>query len=250
MSLPEVVSRDEWLVARRHLLAEEKEMTRARDQLNVKRRELPMVTIDKEYVFEGPSGKTTLLDLFDGRSQLMVQHFMFDPAWDAGCPACTCSLDEMSEALITHLHSRDTTFVAISRAPIDKIGRYREQRGWTFPWYSSNGSDFNYDFNVTIDPAVAPVVYNYRDIDELKENGYGWLADGSSEQSGMSVFLRDDDTVFHAYSTFGRGMEALGGPYAFLDLTPLGRQEEWELPLDRGSKRRPNMPLFDGGVAG
>jgi predicted dithiol-disulfide oxidoreductase (DUF899 family) len=244
MSLPPVVSRDEWLAARRALLAEEKAMTRARDALSTRRRELPMVRVEKDYVFEGTNGNVHLEDLFEGRSQLIVQHFMFDPAWDEGCPSCTAAADEMSDGLRRHLSSRDTTFVVVSRAPLEKIGRYRDSKGWTFPWYSSFGSDFNYDFNVTIDASVAPVMWNYRTIEELAEVGMGWLGEGSSEQPGYSVFLRDGDATFHTYSVYARGTEMLGGSYYFLDLTALGRQEEWEEPKGRAAKARASVPDF------
>jgi predicted dithiol-disulfide oxidoreductase (DUF899 family) len=143
MSLPQVVSRDEWLVARKELLAKEKESTRQRDGLNAERRRLPMVQIDKDYVFEGPDGKASLLDLFEGRRQLIVRHLMFDPSWDEGCSSCTAGADEISDGLIGHLHTRDTSFVVVSRAPLRKIEAYKAKRGWTFPWYSSYGSDFN-----------------------------------------------------------------------------------------------------------
>jgi predicted dithiol-disulfide oxidoreductase (DUF899 family) len=244
MSLPRVTTREEWLEARTRLLAEEKAMTRARDALNSRRRELPMVRIEKEYVFEGPSGKATLAELFDGLRQLIVQHFMFDPDWDEGCPSCTASADEISPGLIRHLRSRDTNFVLVSRAPSEKIRRYRESMGWTLPWYSSHGGDFNYDFNVTIDPSVVPVMWNYRTLDELQEVGMGWLGEGSSEQPGFSMFLRDGEEIFHTYSTYARGCEALGGSYSFLDLTALGRQEEWEEPKGRVAEARPNVPDF------
>src|SRR3954468_1560676 len=151
MSLPRVASRDEWLNARTELLADEKAMTRARDELNTKRRELPMVKVDKEYVFEGRDAKATLLDLFEGRQQLVVVHFMFDPSWEDGCPSCTAGADEVSPGLMDHLHARDTTLAYVARAPIAKIEKYKKKRGWTFPWYSSYGSDFNYDFHVTLD---------------------------------------------------------------------------------------------------
>jgi predicted dithiol-disulfide oxidoreductase (DUF899 family) len=161
MSLPEIVDHEEWRAARIELLAEEKAMTRARDALSAKRRMLPMVRIDKDYRFEGPDGPATLVDLFEGRSQLIVQHFMFDPGWDEGCPSCTAAADEMSDGLQEHLNARDTSFAVVSRAPLEKIEKYKATRGWTFPWYSSFGSDFNYDFNVTIDPSVKPAEYNY-----------------------------------------------------------------------------------------
>jgi predicted dithiol-disulfide oxidoreductase (DUF899 family) len=244
MSLPEVVSEEEWLEARKALLVEEKAFTKARDQLVTKRRELPMVRVTKDYTFEGPEGLVQLADLFEGRRQLIVQHFMFDPSWDDGCPSCTAAADEMSDGLQTHLHARDTTFAVVSRAPIEKIERYKAKRGWTFRWVSSFGSDFNYDYHVTLDPAVAPVMYNYRDLDEWKERGLGWLGDGSSEQPGYSVFLRVDDDIFHTYSVFARGTEQLGGSYYWLDSTALGRQEEWEEPKGRAESARSNVPDF------
>ena len=233
MSLPRVSTQDEWLVARKELLAEEKAMTRARDALCTKRRLLPMVRIEKDYLFEGPEGKVSLDDLFDGCRQLIVQHFMFDPEWDEGCPSCTAACDEISPGLITHLRSRDTNFVVVSRAPLDKISRYKSSKGWTFPWYSSFGTDFNYDFHVTLDRSVTPVMWNYRTLEELEDLDMGWMGEGSSEQPGFSMFLREGDAIFHTYSVFARGAEMLGGSYAFLDMTALGRQEEWEEPTDR-----------------
>jgi predicted dithiol-disulfide oxidoreductase (DUF899 family) len=244
MSLPKVVSREEWLAARTELLAEEKAMTRARDALNVKRRELPMVKIEKDYVFERPDGDASLLDLFEGRRQLIVQHFMFDPSWEDGCPSCTAGADEISAGLLDHLHTRDTTLAAVSRAPIDKIERYKAKKGWFFPWYSSFGTDFNYDFNVTIDSSKAPVMWNFRTLPELEEHGMGWMAEGSSEQPGHSMFLRVGDDVFHTYSMYARGAEQLGGSYYFLDLTALGRQEEWEEPKGRADDARAAQPDF------
>ncbi|HVA02950.1 MAG TPA: DUF899 domain-containing protein [Acidimicrobiales bacterium] len=244
MSLPRVVSRDEWLTERKALLAEEKAMTRARDALSTRRRELPMVKIDKDYVFDTPSGPAHFEDMFDGRRQLIVQHFMFDPGWEEGCSSCTAAADELSSGLLAHLHARDTNFVVVSRAPLDKIERYKDSRGWTFPWYSSFGSDFNYDFNVTIDASVVPVMWNYRTIDELGQLDMGWLGEGSSEQPGYSMFLRDGDSLFHTYSVYARGTEMLGGAYYFLDLTALGRQEEWEEPKGRAADVRASLPDF------
>jgi predicted dithiol-disulfide oxidoreductase (DUF899 family) len=244
MSLPKVASYDEWLTARRELLAEEKALTRARDALSTKRRELPMVKVEKAYRFTGPDGTAGLLDLFGGYRQLIIQHFMFDPGWDEGCSSCTAASDEMSTGLIAHLHARDTEYVVVSRAPLEKIEPYRAQRGWTFPWFSSYGSDFNYDYNVTIDPAVAPVMLNFRTLPELEQVGMGWLAEGSSEQPGYSMFLRDGDSVFHTYSVYARGTEMLGGSYYFLDLTALGRQEAWEEPKGRADNARENIPDF------
>ena len=151
MSLPQVVSRTEWTEAGRRLLDQEKKLTRQRDALNADRRRLPMVLIDKDYVFEGPDGPVSLADLFGGRGQLIVQHVMFGPDWDAACPGCTADVDEMADGLFTHLRSRDTEFALVSRAPLAKLRAYADSRGWTVPWYSSLGSDFNYDFQVTLD---------------------------------------------------------------------------------------------------
>jgi predicted dithiol-disulfide oxidoreductase (DUF899 family) len=243
--LPKVVSHEQWNEARKKLLVEEKKLTRTRDKLNVKRRKLPMVKVEKDYKFDSTEGKVGLADMFEGRSQLLVQHFMFDPSWDDGCPSCTAGADEVSDGMRTHLAMRDTTFAAISRAPIDKIERYKAKKGWTFPWYSSLGSDFNYDFHVTIDPSVAPVEYNFRDADELKAAGAQWMLEpGSSEQPGHSVFLRVGDDVFHTYSSYARGAEWFGGSYAALDLTPLGRQEDWEEPKGRAEAVREARPDF------
>jgi predicted dithiol-disulfide oxidoreductase (DUF899 family) len=244
MSLPRVASQDEWLAARKALLAEEKEMTRARDALSTKRRELPMVKVDKPYVFHGHDGDVDFVHLFDGKRQLIVQHFMFDPEWDEGCPSCTAAADELCQGLIDHLRARETNFVAVSRAPIEKIERYKKAKGWTFPWVSSLDGDFNYDFNVTIDGSIAPIMWNYRTLPELVEVGMGWLGDGSSEQPGYSTFLREGDEIFHTYSVFARGTEMLGGAYYFLDMTALGRQEEWEEPKGRAVNPRSATPNF------
>ncbi len=247
MSLPEVVSRSEWMAARKALLAKEKAATRANDTLNTARRELPMVEVTKEYSFTGPAGEeagpASLADLFAGRRQLIIQHFMFDPDWDAGCSSCTAAADEISAGLLRHLDARDTRFAAVARAPIEKIDGYRRARGWDFPWYSSYGSDFNYDFHVTLDPAVTPVEFNYRDADELAAAGMS-LGDWPAEQPGYSCFLTDGGRIFHTYSVFARGTEMLGGSYGFLDMTALGRQEEWEEPKGRSATPRSATPDF------
>ena len=244
MSLPAITSREQWLSARKELLAQEKELTRKKDELNTRRRLLPMVRAEKDYTFEGPGGPASLRDLFGPHRQLIVQHVMFGPDWQEPCPACAASLDELSAPLLAHLRNRDTTFAAICRAPIAKVEEYRAKRGWDFPWYSSCGSDFNYDYHVTLDASVAPIMFNYRNPDELKEAGFGWVLEEPSEQPGMSCFLRDGDEVFHTYSTFGRGCEQAGGAYALLDMTALGRQEEWEEPKGRVAAARPAMPDF------
>jgi predicted dithiol-disulfide oxidoreductase (DUF899 family) len=243
VSLPKIVSSEEWREARIDLLRDEKAMTKARDALSTKRRELPMVRVEKDYEFQGLDGPASLLDLFDGRRQLMVSHFMFDPEWDEGCPSCSAGADEMSDGLREHLQTRDTTLVYVSRAPIEKLDAYRRQKGWTFPWFSSLGSDFNYDFHVTLDPAVAPVEYNYRTQAELEAENPAWKG-WSGEQPGLSCFLRIDGDVFHTYSQFARGAEWTGGSYAFLDLTALGRQEEWEEPKGRTDSARAAVPDF------
>ena len=236
MSLPPVVSQEEWLTARKDFLTKEKAFTRQRDALSAERRMLPMVKIDKEYVFDGPDGKASLLDLFDGRRQLIVGHFMFDPSWDDGCPSCSAGADEMSSGHLEHLRARDTTLVYVSRAPLAKIESYKSRKGWTFPWYSSYGSDFNYDFHVTLDETVTPAEYNFRRLTEHDDEPF--------EAPGRSHFLRDGDDVFHTYSVYARGLETMGGSYYLLDETALGRQEEWEEPKDRTADARSAFPDF------
>jgi predicted dithiol-disulfide oxidoreductase (DUF899 family) len=245
MSLPEIVSREEWLAARKSLLVLEKEETRRRDAVNAERRRLPMVRVDEDYVFTGPQGDVSLADLFGVHAQLVVQHVMYDPEWEDACPGCTGSLDELNQPFLEHMAHRNTAFVAVSRAPYPKLAAYQEKRGWDFlPWYSSAGSSFNYDYNVSSDPAVAPVVINYRNADELRAAGMAEFADEPSEVSGFSCFLRTQDGIFHTYSTYARGTDHLGGAYGFLDLTALGRQEEWEEPKGRSAAVFANAPFF------
>ncbi|HWG24115.1 DUF899 domain-containing protein [Actinospica sp.] len=220
MSLPEIVSREEWLEARIALLAEEKTLTRQRDALSAKRRQLPMVRVEKEYVLEGPDGKVTLAELFGGHRQLVVQHIMFGPDWDAGCPRCTASTSEFSPTLLGRINEADTAFAMVCRAPIEKVRAYSEGRGWALPWYSSYGSAFNYDFRVTIDSSVPQLEYNYR-----PEPGILGDAGGSTELPGASCFLREGDEIFHTYSAYARGLDHTEMRYAFLDLTVLGRQD-------------------------
>jgi predicted dithiol-disulfide oxidoreductase (DUF899 family) len=242
MDLPEIVSREEWLTARVDLLAREKELTRARDELNAARRRLPMVRVDEPYAFTGPDGPVTLLEMFEGRRQLIVHHFMWnydvdddgvETPKDVGCPSCSATADNIPD--LTHLHVRDTTLAAVSRAPQELIGPFRARMGWSFPWYSSAGTAFNHDFHATIDERVAPVLLNYRTEEQLAEVGVEWGPARRGDYPGISVFLRDGDQVFHTYSTFARGLEQPGGTHAYLDLTALGRQEAWEQPPGRAS---------------
>ena len=217
---PRVVLLADWLGARKELLIKEKEFNRQRDALSAARRSLPMHKVEKEYIFEGPAGPQTLRDLFDGRSQLIVYHFMYDPRWDEGCKSCSFLADTFNGASL-HLPARDTSFVAISRAPLAKLEAFKKRMGWNFKWLSSAENDFNYDFHVTLDDARESTEYNYRDASAQLEG-----EEGSMELPGLSVFLRDGDTVYHTYSTYARGLDILIGTYNYLDLTPLGRNEE------------------------
>ncbi len=213
-----VASEAEWLVARTELLKKEKELTRLRDDVSRQRRELPWVRVEKEYTFDTPNGKKTLAELFDGRSQLVVYHFMFSPDWQEGCPSCSFAMDH-TDGTLPHLAQRDVTFVAISRAPLPKIEAFKKRMGWRFSWVSSFGSDFNYDYQASFEPeekAKGPVYYNYA-MTEFP----------SEEAPGTSVFYRDKDgAVFHTYSTYGRGGESMMGTYSYLDLVPKGRDED------------------------
>jgi predicted dithiol-disulfide oxidoreductase (DUF899 family) len=211
-----VVSREDWLAARRQLLGKEKEFTRRRDRLSAERRELPWVKVEKEYVFDTPDGKETLADLFDGRSQLMVYHFMFGPGWEQGCPSCSFVSDHIDGAN-WHLPHRDVTLLAVSRAPLPDIEAFKQRMGWRFKWVSSYGSDFNYDFHVSFtkeELAKGKVAYNYD------------LVEGYDELPGISVFYKDPSgAVFHTYSAYARGLDMLVGAYNYLDLAPRGRDE-------------------------
>jgi predicted dithiol-disulfide oxidoreductase (DUF899 family) len=232
LSEHEIVSREEWLVARKDLLGNEKQLTRLRDKLAVERRALPWVKIDKEYVFDGPEGKVTLADLFAGRSQLVVYHFMFGPDWQEGCPSCSFVSDHMDGAL-PHLAARDVTVTMVSRAPLAKIEAFKKRMGWLFKWVSSHGSDFNTDFHVSFskdEMAQDKVNYNYT-MQEFP----------SAEAPGLSVFYKDAvGAIYHTYSTYGRGVDPLVGTYTILDLVPKGRDEghlgfsmEWVRHHDR-----------------
>jgi predicted dithiol-disulfide oxidoreductase (DUF899 family) len=241
LELPEVATRAEWLAARLKLLAKEKELTHARDALNAERRRLPMVKMEKDYLFEGPNGKVGLRDLFEDRLQLIIYHFMW--LWDAGkprdegCPSCSAWADEIARGHLVQLHARSTTFALVSRGPFAKLDAFKKRMGWTLPWYSSFGSDFNYDFGVTIDESVAPLEYNYRTKAEHERAGTAYYFEGQQpfDLPGMSCFIRDGEEVFHTYSNYGRGGETVGGSYYFLDLTALGRQEDWEEPKGRST---------------
>lgn len=183
-----------------------------------------MVRLEKEYLFDSADGKQNLRDLFEGRSQLIVYHFMFDPAWDKGCPGCTGFVDALGD--LSMLRDRNITFTLISRAPLSKLEAYKKARGWNRRWVSSFGSDFNYDFHVTLDEKITPVEYNYRSKDEMIAHGTPNPIEG--EAHGLSVFFRRDEEVFHTYSAFARGVERLTDAYSLADLTPYGRQEDWE----------------------
>jgi predicted dithiol-disulfide oxidoreductase (DUF899 family) len=216
-------TRDEWLEARLELLEAEKELTRLNDDLARRRRELPWVRVDKDYLFDTENGEASLADLFRGRYQLLVYHFMYDPDWDEGCPSCSALADGFDETQV-HLQNHDVAFTAVSRAPLEKLLAYRDRMGWNFPWVSSGRSDFNYDFHVTIDPVVAPVEYNYRNQAELEQANVAWR-DWSGEQPGMSAFALEDDVVYHTYSAYSRGLDALWTIWQWLDRTPFGRNE-------------------------
>ncbi|HTQ73832.1 MAG TPA: thioredoxin family protein [Burkholderiales bacterium] len=212
-----VVSSEKWLAARKKLLAKEKQLTRLADKLSKERRALPWESVTKNYVFEGPNGRETLAQLFDGRSQLVVYHFMFGPDWPAGCPHCSRWADNFN-GIVVHLNQRDVTMVAVSRAPYPKLAAYRQRMGWSFKWLSSFGSDFNFDFNVSFTPeemAKKKAFYNYK-----MQNP------DAPEREGVSVFARDArGDVYRTYSTFARGIEALNLDYRYLDVVPKGRDE-------------------------
>ena len=211
-----VVSSAEWLAARKQLLAKEKEFTRLRDELSAQRREMPWEKVEKNYVFEGANGTEKLVDLFDGRSQLIIYHFMFGPGWKEGCPSCSFLADSFDGAAI-HLAQRDTTFLVVSRATLPEIDAFKKRMGWKFKWVSSNGSDFNYDYQVSTgngEKAGSSVYYNYT-LTEFP----------SDERPGLSVFFKRGGEVFHTYSTYARGLDILLPTYNLLDMTAKGRDE-------------------------
>jgi predicted dithiol-disulfide oxidoreductase (DUF899 family) len=232
------VSREQWIAARKAHLVHEKELTRARERLNEERRALPWVKLDKDYVFDGPDGKLTLAALFRGRSQLVVQHFMFAPDWDAGCKSCSFWADGF-ERMIPHLSARDTMLVAVSRAPLGKLEAFKKRMGWTFDWVSSETSDFNYDFAVSFTP------------EEIKAGhqryNFGTSGFGVEDAPGISVFYRaEDGSIFHTYSCFARGLDMMNAAYHYLDLTPLGRHEQGlPYPMDWVRLRDQYQPAPD-----
>jgi predicted dithiol-disulfide oxidoreductase (DUF899 family) len=217
MTTHRVVSHDEWIAARTQLLLEEKEFTRQRDQLSQRRRDLPWEPVDKEYVFDGPNGKQTLSELFEGRSQLIVYHFMFNPKDSAGCAHCSFWADSFNGA-IAHLNQRDATMVAVSRAPYAKLAAYKKRMGWTFQWFSSNDGDFNFDYQASFTPqqvAEKKAMYNFVLQDP-----------GGPDREGLSVFFKDSEgRIFHTYSTYARGIDMFSTTYQLLDLAPKGRDE-------------------------
>lgn len=246
MTLPEIKSREEWLAARKALQAKEKALTKQRDALSTSRRELPMVEVTDSYKFVGPDGTASLLDLFEGRSQLILYSFMFHPDWDKGCPSCTAGVDEVSDGFLEHLHTRDTTYALVSRAPSEKLERYKRERGWRLPWWSTEDGPYSYDFGTTIDASRGFDSYNYRTLDEYAARGEESMRDSEQpyDMPGQNCFLQVGGQVFHTYAVFARGLESLGGSYYFLDNTALGRQEDWEKPAGRAESVRGNTPDF------
>lgn len=224
-----VVSREEWLIARKEHLAKEKEFTRLRDQLSQQRRELPWVKVDKTYLFDGPDGKESLADLFEGRSQLIIYHFMYGPDWAEGCPSCSFWADNFN-GIVVHLQHRDITLVVVSRASLDTLNAYKERMGWNFKWVSSFSNDFNYDYHVSFSP----------DEVEKGEMDYNFEKTEfpSDEAPGISVFYKDEQgDVFHTYSCYSRGLDMLNAAYHYMDLVPKGR-DEGHLPYSMAWLRR------------
>ncbi len=211
-----VVSQDEWIAARKRLLAKEKEFTRLRDELSRERRELPWERVDKPYVFETQNGRQTLADLFDGCHQLVVYHFMFAPDWENGCKSCSFWADNFN-GIVAHLRQRDVSFVAVSRAPWQKLHAFAQRLGWSFKWVSSGGNDFNFDYQVS---------FTEQQMQGEVDYNYGKRRFPATDAPGVSVFLREGDSVFHTYSSFGRGIDMLNTAYHYLDLVPKGRDEE------------------------
>ena len=227
MTTHEVVSKGEWVEARKRLLAKEKEFTRMREQLSAERRALPWVRIDKDYTYDGPNGRETLAQLFGDRSQLVVYHFMFAPEWEVGCKNCSFWADNFN-GITAHLRQRDVAFAAISRAPLAKLQAFARRLGWTFRWVSSQGTDFNYDFEVSFQPdalARGDATYNFAKLSSLRSGG-SVLHIAPSDMPGISVFAKDESgAIFRTYSTYGRGLDMMNTAYHYLDLVPKGRDE-------------------------
>jgi predicted dithiol-disulfide oxidoreductase (DUF899 family) len=226
MTAHSVVSKEEWLASRKALLAKEKEFNRLRDELSAERRALPWVRLEKKYEFDGPGGRIGLADLFDGRSQLVIYHLMFHPDWKAACKSCSYWIDSLP-AHLEHLHQRDVTVAAVSRAKLATIEAYKEREGWTIPWVSSFGGDFNHDFGVSFTPdeiKAGQVVYNYANHDKFS----------GEERPGISVFYKDSDgAIYHTYSTYSRGLDMLNATYHYLDIVPKGRDEDaYKFPME------------------
>jgi predicted dithiol-disulfide oxidoreductase (DUF899 family) len=229
MNVSNVGSRQQWLAARLDLLAQEKAASRQLAALAEQRRSLPAVEVDKDYVFEGPAGRSRLIDVFEGRSQLIIYHFMWLHDLDEGCPSCSFAVDNMPNPI--HLNENaNTTLALISRAPYQRLSQFKARMGWTLPWYSAFGSDFNYDFHVSSDESIAPIEYNYKDKATLEREGLDYVAANGSDGQGISVFVQDGGKIYHTYSAYGVGADVMLSTYRFLDLTPLGRQHyvnEW-----------------------
>lgn len=220
MKIPDIVSRQQWLENRQALLVKEKELTRLRDEVSLQRQQMPWVKVDKIYRFDGPNGNETLSDLFAGKQQLLIYHFMLGPDWDEGCTSCSFWADNF-DGIDVHLEHRDISFLAVSRAPYEKLTAYKKRMGWRFKWVSSFGSDFNYDYQVSFTPEQKEkneIEYNFRKTEYFVD-----------ELVGVSVFIKDDNgNVFHTYSTYSRGVDMLNGAYNYIDLTPKGRDEHGE----------------------
>lgn len=227
MTTHAVVSKDEWMEARKRFLAKEKEFTRMRDQLSAERRALPWMRVDKDYTFDGPNGRETLAQLFGDRSQLIVYHFMFAPEWDVGCKSCSFWADNFN-GITAHLRQRDVAFAAIARAPLAKLQAFARRLGWTFKWVSSQGTDFNYDFEVSFQPDVlarGEATYNFAKLSSFRSGGV-ILNLAPSDMPGISVFAKDESgAIYRTYSTYGRGLDMMNTAYHYLDLVPKGRDE-------------------------
>ena len=237
MTSHKIGTREEWLAARRELLEAEKALTRRTDDVARQRQELPWVPVDKQYRFDTDEGPALLADLFRGRSQLLVYHFMFGPDYATGCPSCSAIADGFSGSVV-HLANHDVTLYAVSRAPLAKLQAYKKRMGWSFPWASASDSDFNYDFHVTLDKSRGSVQYNYQDLSAKLEDGE------SEDVPGYSSFLRGDGEIYHTYSAYARGAEPTIAAYALLDMTAFGRSEDWEDPKGRAKTLHGADPTF------